>query len=607
MSLGTLELNIMMLGIDRVKSDMDSLKGSIGGAMEDVEKYMGMAKTALMGLTGVASIEGFKTMVDGSIKSAAALEGLAMQAGMSGEALSGLARVGKLSGTSAEDVADSMNKLQRAMAASDDDTKKVGRALADIGLNFDDFKKLQPEEQMIAVGKAMNNFADGTGKSQVAMDLFGKSGAKQIEYLRDLGEAEGIHSKYTNEQIALSEQYEKDMRRLTASGADWKDQLAMGMLPALETTVKASLDLMNGSNGLRDEIKRLADDGSIKQFTQNAITGLTYVMDAFSGVMVTAKSAGLILGGVAAAVTSGSWDGMKAVIQGVGEDLEKTWGEQTLGSRLRDRIAEFEKTGGAIKTNGDQVHHAAAANKELTDEIDRQGKMYAQLMASVDAKIMQGETELGQSTKLTDAQKIQAKLFADIDEGILKLTADEYLAIDAKIDHLDAVNRHNLAMKEEKALQDQIAKDRDADIAKLYEHTAKMQDDNDKLVENNLRLTMSSQEYTRHQEKLLLDQAATLELIAATSDQSDELKKQAQILRDRAGLLEEGIVLKEAKAVAVEWEKTTKQIGDGLSGALVDAVASGRDVWLTFRDYMVRTIIDGAIKNALSRGADEFS
>jgi len=78
------------------------------------------------------------------------------------------------------------------------------------------------------------------------------------------------------------------------------------------------------------------------------------------------------------------------------------------------------------------------------------------------------------------------------------------------------------------------------------------------------------------------------------------LRDQAAALTTLAGLKEQGIHVQAAKDAAVEWEKTTKSIGDGLSSNLLRAVTDGKDIWLTFRDYMVQVILDGVIKSALS-------
>jgi hypothetical protein len=55
----------------------------------------------------------------------------------------------------------------------------------------------------------------------------------------------------------------------------------------------------------------------------------------------------------------------------------------------------------------------------------------------------------------------------------------------------------------------------------------------------------------------------------------------------------------------VAWQATTASISTGLSSALIDATTHGKDIWTTFRDFMVKTIIDGAIKNAFASVINE--
>jgi len=93
------------------------------------------------------------------------------------------------------------------MAGATEDTKGAGKALEAIGIDFTTFKSLSPEDQMKAVADAMGQFADGSGKSAVAMALYGKEGAKLIPFLKDLNEVSELQAKVTSEQAAMADNF----------------------------------------------------------------------------------------------------------------------------------------------------------------------------------------------------------------------------------------------------------------------------------------------------------------------------------------------------------------------------------------------------------------
>ncbi len=232
---------------------------------------------------------------------------------------------------------------------------------------------------------------------------------------------------------------------------------------------------------------------------------------------------------------------------------------------------------------------------ESSKEAEKAAKAHAKELAQQEAAYV----KLASGEKLTEAQKIENQLYQDLANSVVVLTDKELAETLAKLGQLDATERHNNIRKEEKKLAEEIEKDKQAQIVTLRSQTASLDKGNESLADQNLKLTMTSEAYIYLTAQRLIDDAVQLEQIATTSDQSGELLKQAGLLRERAELLQDGVVLKEAKAAADEWAKTTKQIGDGLTNALTRAVLDGKDIWLTFRDYMVSVILDGVLKNAI--------
>lgn len=207
MDIGVLQIQ-MMADLAQLKRDMDDAKTTVGSAMVDIQKSIDFAKNALISLTGIASVDAFKGMIESSLKGVASLHELSIQTGATVESLSALAAVGKMTGTSADDISGMMNKLAKNMLMANDESKGTGAAISALGLNLKDFQALSPDEKMTALAGAMNNFQDGSEKSAVAMQLLGKTGAQALPFLKDLAETQSLQAKVTTEQAAQAEEFE---------------------------------------------------------------------------------------------------------------------------------------------------------------------------------------------------------------------------------------------------------------------------------------------------------------------------------------------------------------------------------------------------------------
>ncbi|MDQ0035933.1 lambda family phage tail tape measure protein [Variovorax boronicumulans] len=199
-------------------------------------------------------------VVSKNIEAIASYKDLSDKIGDSAEQIATLQSILILSGTSADTFAAASIKLTASLAKTDDESKAVGTALADIGLEFEAFKKLSPVEQMDAVAKALDNFADGAGKTAIAVSLFGKSGAELLPFLHDLAETGERQVRLTAEQIAAADDYTKATARLRGEFDAFLQQQTAGIIPALmqvqelladlaknQATVETVTDVLNGT------------------------------------------------------------------------------------------------------------------------------------------------------------------------------------------------------------------------------------------------------------------------------------------------------------------------------------------------------------------------
>jgi hypothetical protein len=364
-----IDTNPFLSGSQRIVTMMQGLKAEWGQTASAITGTTGGIAATIGGIAAAVGLVSFKKIVTDTIESAARLHDLSQIAGMTVESLSAMGSAGKLSSTSLDTITAASNKLSLALTKTDEDGAGAAKALKNLGLSFDEFVKLSPDERINTVAKAMAGFEDGAEKSAHAMALFGKAGAELLPFLNDLVSVGELEARVTAEQAAAADNFSDNLTKLQVSGAAWKKEMALSMIPVLDEGLRAILKVTNGAGGLRDEVKKLAADGSIAQWTRNVITGLSYVIDGVQIVVRVFQTIGkkiaaevaawaAYLGGVGEAIKKifeGDFRGANAALNAgfrealtIGKefvaDVADVWSGQTLGARFR---AAMETVGAA--------------------------------------------------------------------------------------------------------------------------------------------------------------------------------------------------------------------------------------------------------------------
>ena len=508
MKIGTLMID-MAADVARLSADMNRATGIVDAASAKMSAAANMAKGALAGIAAGFTVAAFAGVIKGAIDSAAKLHDLAIQSSTTVEALSGLAAVGKFSDQTADSIAGAMNKLTRNLASTTEESKGAGLAIQALGLSVSQFKNLRPEDQMQAVAKALDGFADSADKSAVMMALYGKEGAKMLPFMQDLAVAGDLAAKVTTEQAAAADNLSDNWLKLQTSGDAWKKELALGMIPTLDQAVQALLGVTNGSGGLREEVKRLAADGSIAAWTRQAVTGASYVIDAFEGVIRVVKSVGLAIGGALAVGIDGAqsianaynriksgdlvgaWNEMtgaaaraKTVVKEVGNDLDKMWTAPSRGQQFR---AELDKLGASVGAAGAEgarakpkldFQNVLAQNAKGAKDND---SAFNSLIKRLQEHLDTSKQEIAMGRELTDVEKLEVKTKTDVALAGNKLTAQQRAVIAAKLEEVKAtalqlqIQRSQIAQAKE--LAEARAAQRRADEQSIRAFFAQQQDE----------------------------------------------------------------------------------------------------------------------------------
>ncbi len=105
---------------------------------------------------------------------------MAKRTGLSVETLSELRFVASQTGTEFASLENAFRKMQRSIYDAGRGLSTQKDALDDLGLAFDDLKKLSPEEQFKLIGDKLGKVTDDTKQAAIAMMLFGRTGTNLI-------------------------------------------------------------------------------------------------------------------------------------------------------------------------------------------------------------------------------------------------------------------------------------------------------------------------------------------------------------------------------------------------------------------------------------------
>ncbi len=348
-------------------------------------------KTLFLGIGAAIGAIKFADFVTGTMDAAGGLKDLSQKTGMTVESLSGMGSVAKLSGTALDTIATASNKLSFSMSGTTEESKGAASAIGALGLDFKAFTDMSPDDRMLAVATAMGEFQDGASKTAVAMALFGKNGAELLPFLNDLGEAGKISAKVTTAQAEAADNFGDNLIKLSVNGEVWKKTLVMGMAPALSQASDAFLQVFQQSGGLKDQIAKLSEDGSIQRFTQAAVVGLSYLADVVAyvakafGTFIATMGTGILQAtsmltglyqGISKAMTgdfSGAADSMKLGFDKAtkfGEEFKRDmvdmWSGDTIGKKFREAMASGTGETGpkAVKAELDFQNVSSKAKKE---------------------------------------------------------------------------------------------------------------------------------------------------------------------------------------------------------------------------------------------------
>lgn len=231
---------------------------SVQSSLKQLQSGAGAALATIGVLGAGLSVAGIVGSLKASVDAMDALNDAADQTGSSVEDLSSLLNTLAPYGATVDQITDATGRLARAMAGADDETKGAGAAFAALGVATRDASgNLRPTVDVLTdVAKALDLYEDGTNKTVIAQQLFGKTGASLLPLLKDLAGAERVAATVTSEQAAEAERLNVELGRLKVAFEGLKVSIGGPLLTALNDLIQQFREGKEAAGGFWEALFR---------------------------------------------------------------------------------------------------------------------------------------------------------------------------------------------------------------------------------------------------------------------------------------------------------------------------------------------------------------
>lgn len=270
-----------------LKADFAKFSASLGKARADLAAFV---KNAALFGTGIAAAVGgagaaFLELAKSSGEAADNAGKAAQSAGVTTEAYTELAFAAKMSNLEQADLDAGMARLNKTLGAAASGSKAAVDLFQKLGVSIRDSTGhlRSPDAVLLDLAQAFSRLPDGAEKSALAIQLFGKAGAKLIPFLNegkkgliDLGaEAKALGVTLTDAQAKIGDNLGDALDSVGFAARGVKLQLGLIFAPAI---TQAATALTERIKQLRPAIQGFAQDIANKALPLmldfvNALTG----------------------------------------------------------------------------------------------------------------------------------------------------------------------------------------------------------------------------------------------------------------------------------------------------------------------------------------------
>lgn len=311
-------LSIILKAKDEVSATLKAVGGNAGGLES---KLTSLAKVAAGAAAGFASFKALEGAISSTQALGESVRKLSMQTGLSAEQSSHYIFMLHETGLAATDAekafgifAKGLIGIVDAETGSISGGKKTADVLAEIGVKaFDATGHIRPLNELIPdVSDHFRVLADGSEKTAIAMQLFGKSGKEMIPFL-NLGsvamkemsaEADKLGVTLSAQNVEQIHAYTMAQRQMGEAIEGVKVKIGMALLPALTEAANGISHFMMNNHEAIDQLAHLLPGaiettaGAMKDIANGARAGADALADLThfaSGAKVEIAALGLVV------------------------------------------------------------------------------------------------------------------------------------------------------------------------------------------------------------------------------------------------------------------------------------------------------------------------
>jgi len=416
---------------------LNSLKAA-GASLSSAFSSIGAGGGVLGLLGGAALTSTVKAAVDDLDRLNDSVERL----GISAEDLSALNFAGKMNGVDADEMAEALKKLSVKMQEAASGGKEAGALFADLGVKVTDSSgKLKSADAVFSeIAETFAGLEDGAGKTALAVDTFGKSGAKLVPVLNN--GADGL-ARMRKEGQELGAVIDGKLAKQAADFADNLDRLsvvsaaagraiAAELLPSLNRLSEEFLIGIQSAGGFFAALNAM---GTINPFN-NTAENLATVRADLEKIEADRKEFGYVDEARLKRKTAQLEYLKRLQIEEAVAGSKGDYGNEGRG------IGTTAPKKAVVRTpTGEDKPKKSGGARAQADEATR-------LLASLNEQIALKDADAQTTDKMTEAEKQAVKVRYQLEAGTLKATDAQRASINTALDNLVALDKTLQAQKE---------------------------------------------------------------------------------------------------------------------------------------------------------------
>lgn len=214
---------------------------AMSGASDAFKSTLSQLKTAAIGYLGFSGIAGVVRLVVTEMQRLNELSDMAINLGMDTTSLGRMQQASQLAGVQAGELESAMMKMVNAIGEGSE-------SLAKLGLDFEQLRKIGPEQQFLAIADAISKLPTKAERAAASQDIFGKTGGRMQQFIE--GGTAGIVGRMadvpglgvTDEEIQRINESKAKVDKLGMSWQALKSSMALAAADSFSWFGRVSTD-----------------------------------------------------------------------------------------------------------------------------------------------------------------------------------------------------------------------------------------------------------------------------------------------------------------------------------------------------------------------------